>query len=148
MYPIDGEPDLKTIEFENIKRRGDVPSVVAYSYSDESGISYTERFMTVKKVDDAQLSAFKQSAELKSDTEIINVVTTCITEGINTKTKLAFAVSERAGIGQGKAIKFIDKYTGADTVIHKWAYSVGPKGAKVFTVLATPASYSEMPIAV
>ena len=147
MYPIDGEPDLKTIEFENIKRRGDVPSVVAYSYSDESGISYTERFLTVQQVDDAQLNAFKLTAELKSDTEIINVVTTCITEGINTKTKLAFAVSERAGIGQGKAIKFIDKYTGEDTAIHKWAYSVGQKGAKSFTVLATPASYSETPIA-
>ena len=148
MYPIDGEPNLKTIEFENIKRRGDVPSVVAYSYSDESSISYTERFMSVQKVEDAQLNAFKQTAELKSDAEVISIVTTCIKEGINTKTKLAFAVSERASIGQDKASKFIDKYSGTDAAIHKWGFSGGERGTKSYTLtIAAVANDPKMPIA-
>ena len=136
MYPIDGEANLKTIEFENIKRRGDVPSFVAYSYSNESGISYTERFMSVQKVDEAQLDSLRHAAKLKSDAEIIDLVTACITKGVNTKTKLAFEVAELACIGRGSAIKLIDKYTGTDAAIHKWAYSVGDRGVKSFTVIA------------
>lgn len=142
MYPIDGEPDLKTIEFENIKRRGDVPSVVAYSYNNESGISYTERFMSVQKVDESQLNSYKLAAKVKSDAEVIGFVSACITEGISTKTKLAFAVAERAGIGRGTVIKLIDKYTGTDATIHKWAYSVGDRGTKSFTVLTSVTSTS------
>ena len=61
-------------------------------------------------------------------------------EGINTKTKLAFAVAELAGIGRGKVIKIIDRYTGTDTAIHKWAYLVGERGAKSYTLITKPTS--------
>lgn len=136
MYPINTEANLKTIEFENIKRRGDVPSFVAYSYSNESGISYTERFMSVQKIHDAQLGSLKQDAKAKSDSEIIGLVIACIKKGVTTKTKLAFEVAELACIGRSSVIKLIDKYTGTDAAIHKWAYSVGNRGVKLFTVIA------------
>ena len=33
------------------------------------------------------------------------------------------------------AIKVIEKYTGSDATTHKWSFSVGDRGAKIFTVL-------------
>ena len=139
----------KTVCFDNNKSRGNVAQSAAYSYSNKSAISYTERLMSVEAIDQTQLNTIRRDEEVKSDAEVIGVVIACITEGINTKTKLAFAVAERTATGRGTVIKLIDKYTGTDAAIHKWNFAPpAARGAKVFTVLATPASDSERPIAV
>jgi len=135
MYPINDDPKLKTVEFENIKRRGDVAGIAAYSYCNESGISYTERLSTVQFVDESQRSALNLAEVIKSDVEVIDVVISCISDGINKKMKLADTVSERSGISKRNAIKVIEKYTGSDAATHKWSFSVGDRGAKIFTVL-------------
>lgn len=139
--PVKSQADsgIKIVEFENIKRRGNVIQNVGYNYCIKPDISYSQLLASVQQIDDAQLLPLKQAAEIQSDAEIIFVVIACINEGINTKMKLASAVSQRTGISRQSAINIIEKYTGTDPTLHRWCFSVHERGAKVFSVLNTAA---------
>lgn len=135
--PVKSQADsgIKIVEFENIKRRGNVIQNVGYNYCIKPDISYSQLLASVQQIDEAQLLPLKQAAEIQSDAEIISAVITCINEGINTKMKLASAVSKRVGISRQSATNIIEKYTGVDPVIHKWSYLLRERGAMVFSVL-------------
>lgn len=129
------DSDIKVVEFENIKCRGNVIQNVGYSYCNKSDISYSQLFASVQMIEDTQLFPLKQASDLQSDMEIISTVVACIKEGINSKMKLAAAVSSRTRISRASAIQVIEKYNGDDPTIHKWTFSVRERGAKVYTVL-------------
>ena len=44
-------------------------------------------------------------------------------------------VSASIGLGRHKVIAVIDKYTGNDPLAHRWFFTVGPRGMKVFALL-------------
>lgn len=134
----------KVVEFVNIKRRGNVAQNAAYGYTVESGISYNEILLSVRPVDPMQLAPMKQAEQLKSDAEVIAAVKVCILEGINTKMKLAEAAAAKAGISKRSALMLVEKYAGSDPAVHRWKYSVGERGAKIFEVLE-PASPTPKP---
>lgn len=125
----------KVVLLENRKRRGNVPDSVAYSYSTEPGISYTELVSSVKPVDQDQVDAFQKAEVLKSDAEVITAVVAAIQSGTNTKMLLADAVAECAGISKRQAIKVIERYTGNDPTMHRWDFTVQERGAKVYELL-------------
>lgn len=125
----------KVVEFENIKRRGNVVQTAAYSYTLEPGISYEEILLSVSPVDPLQLVPLKQAEAIKSDVEVIEAALASIRDGINTKMRLADSVADRAKISKRSALKLIDKYTGSDPTIHRWTFSVHERGAKVFCIL-------------
>lgn len=135
----------KVVEFSNIKRRGNVALTEAYSYAQESNISYYERLLSVHKVDPDQLESTKHEAETKTDAEVITVITGCVINGITTKMELAAHAAERAKISKRCAIKIIEKYTGNDSAVHLWSFDVRERGAKVFKLLERPAEQSPTP---
>lgn len=128
----------KIVEFENRKRRGDVPRSTAFRYSAEAGISYHELLASVEEVDAATLDEFKVIDAIKSDAELIDAVTACIRAGIKSKMLMADAVAESAGISKRIAIRIIERYSGDDPVVHRWNFKVRERGAKVFELLDTP----------
>jgi hypothetical protein len=132
---IDADAETKTIQFENIKSRGSVARQVAYRYSISEGLSYRDLFDSVKPVDDTEVSSLKQTVELESDTGLIDVVTACIREGINTKMRLAEAASERSGASKRAVLRLIDKYSGGDPDKHLWNFQVHERGAKKYCLL-------------
>lgn len=126
----------KVVEFENIKRRGNVVLNAAYGYASETGISYNELLLTVRPVDiEAELPAMKHAEQLKSDAEVIGAIVECIKEGINTKMLLADAAAATVGISKRLALRVIEKYTGSDRSTHRWNFAVAARGAKVFQIL-------------
>ena len=137
---ISSEDGCRVVQFENIKRRGNVALTAAYSYTIEQDVSYNEILLTVQPISDAEVAPIKQAAAFKSDGEVIAAVTSCLNDGINTKMKLADAVSERAGISKRSALNVIEKYTGNDPVLHRWEFAVRERGAKVFVLLDQPIS--------
>ncbi len=137
MSQVQATNNEKVVLLENRKRRGNVPDSVAYSYSTEPGISYTELVSSVKAVDQDQLDAFQKAEVLKSDAEVIAAAVSAIQAGTNTKMLLADAVAERAGISKRQAIKVIERYTGNDPTLHRWTFVVKERGAKVFELLDT-----------
>jgi len=131
----DDKTQIATVEFENIKRRGNVASQVAFSYSVDPKISYEERLASVELVDQERLHKIKIAESINSDKELIEVTTTCITEGINTKMRLRNAISERTGISHRKALQLIEKYVGANIDKHKWCYTVHEHNKHVYQLL-------------
>lgn len=135
----------KVVEFENKKRRGNVPQTAAFTYSNESGLSYHELLASVKEVDASKLDEFKQIEVQQSDAELVSIVQVQITEGVTSKMRLADAVAECAGVSKRVAIKIIERYTGDDPVLHRWQFSVQERGAKVYSLISTstPSTNSE-----
>ena len=139
----DAETNTKIVEFENRKRRGNVVNRVSYSFSIEDGLSYQELLASVCLVDELELVAVKQAEAIKSDTDIISAVIACINDGINTKLRLRDAVSDRIGCSKRGAIRIFEKYCGSDTDKHRWTYTVGERGAQVFSLLTHDSAISD-----
>ena len=137
LHVIAEQPDthLKVVEFNNIKRRGDVAETAAYSYSTERGLTYNELLTSVQEVDPDQLEPLKQAAELENAAPVIAAVEACIAAGVTTKMKMADAASKSAGVSNRIALQVIDKYTGEDASVHRWMYVSGARGSHVFSLL-------------
>ena len=132
------DTSLKVVEFTNIKRRGDVALIAAYSYAQERGLSYDELLSSVQELDPDELKPIKQAAELRSDAPVIAAIEACIGEGVNSKMKIVDAAANRAGVATRQALKVLEKYTGNDPGMHRWQFAVRERGANVFNLLASP----------
>jgi len=133
--PVSDQDGRKVVEFDNFKRRGNVVQKAAYSYCVENGIPYSDIFLSVQVVDQNQLGHLKHEEAIRSDSEVIATVAACIEEGVNTKMKLAAATAERSKISKRNALQIIEKYTGEDPITHRWSFSVGGHGAKLYVLL-------------
>lgn len=129
------DSDSKVVVFDNIKRRGDVDTKVAYKYANTVSASYPELVGSVETVDVDAVESFKAIAAQKLDSEVISIVIEHISSGIDTKMKLAKEVSKSAGISTRAAIRLIEKYTGADPAIHRWDYELKGHGAQQYTLI-------------
>ena len=133
--PLEGKPGEKFVEFTRLKGRGGGVQSVAYAYAAEDHVSYAERLASVRLVEQADLDGIKRIEEERSDAEIVAVVVTCITEGVNAKMALRNAVSERANISRRAATKIIERYTGDEPGQHHWSFARVAHGKMIYTLL-------------
>ncbi len=126
----------RVVEFENIKRRGDVCRRAVYGYSAADGISYEALMASVREIDDCECADIERAAERRADTDLIEVARDCIKSGINTRMALAATIAQKTDCSKRKAFKLLDKYTGADPQQHFWAFEVKARGAKTYRLLS------------
>ena len=131
---IDDNTQIVTVEFENIKRRGDVADRIGFMFSVDPSISYEERLASVEPVDEDKLEKIKMAESLSTDIELITVTTNCIEEDFNTKMRLRDEISRRTGISKRKAVQLIESYEGTDPSKHKWSFTMQEHGRKVYSV--------------
>ena len=129
------DPQLKVVEFDNIKRRGNVCLRAAYGFSNVPGLSYFDLLQSVRPLDDAEVTSMYQSAAINADAEVIEAICACIREGIVTKMQLADAATARSDVSRRSVLKIIDRYTGNDPLVHLWNYAVGDRGAKTYRII-------------
>lgn len=129
--------DLRIIELENTKKRGDVARKAAYQYCTAEGQSYKQLVKSVKEVDPDNLDHLRQDAELETsgDKTLIELVKGYIAQGINTKTALIDKLALQDDVSKRRAREVIEKYTGTDPIRHYWNFKVGKKGTKTFSIL-------------
>jgi hypothetical protein len=132
---VSTEKNVKVVEFENIKRRGNVLNNVSYRYTIEDGSSYEDILFSVEKVGDNDLNAIKQTESVKADAELIDAVKVTINEGINTKEELVKLTAKKVGISRSRMKLLLEKYTGKDPVLHRWTVNIGVRGANIFSLL-------------
>jgi hypothetical protein len=138
LAPLDirtGDGD-RVVQFQSIKRRGDNVDE-AFAYAEGGTASYDELIASVRRVDPDNLDRFVVEAEKRTDEPVIDIVIACVTEGVVQKMVLAQEVARRAKISTRAAIKVIERYQGDDPAQHRWAYSVGERGAKLYRLFAT-----------
>ncbi len=126
----------KVVQFLSIKRRGDNVDE-AFAYAEGGTASYDELMASVRRVDPDKLDHFVVEAEERSDEPVIEVVIGCIAKGVVQKMALADAVGRQAKISNRAAIKVIERYQGDDPTQHRWTYSVGERGAKLYRLFPT-----------
>ena len=125
----------KVVEFENIKRRGNVADQAAYCYSTRRDIGYAGLLLSVRPVDLELVEPLRQAEQIRSDAELITVATTCINDGIASKMLLAKAISERSSVSRSTAIKLVERYTGDDPAKHRWQARRGAHGKLAYELL-------------
>lgn len=140
-----GPAGEKVVVFRNIKRRGNVALEAAYSYRAEPDLPYLEVLLSVREFDEKDLRPLRVADEMRSQAELIDAVASCIRDGVRMKMQLAAEVARRAGISRGKALALIERYTGDDPALHRWRFTVGARGAKVYELLAPDAAADGQP---
>lgn len=138
---ISDQDGCKVVEFTNIKRRGDVVASAWYRYSTEK-LTYAARLQSVQAVQVDDVLSLKQEAALASESPVIDAITSCIREGIQTKMVIAKEVANRCRCSRKQAIQVLEKHTGDDPTAHRWHYEVRARGAQFF-VLNTPPNHGD-----
>jgi hypothetical protein len=138
LQTLDEANDVRTIEFSNIKARGNVTNTATYQYSIAPNHGYREKLASVTHVKPLEVAALKETieADKSGDTALIEIVKACISKGVNTKTTLCDEVAERGNVGKRRAAELIEKYTGTDPIRHHWNYKVGNRGVQTFSLLS------------
>jgi AAA domain len=127
--------DKKVVQFENIKRRGNVALTATYTYSIASNQTYDQLLASVEEIAEVQFLSLDSNMDIIAEKAIIHAIVDLIGSGTNTKMALADAAAARAGISKRKATQVLEKYTGTDPAFSKWTFAVKDRGAKVYALL-------------
>jgi hypothetical protein len=131
------EGNTRTVEFTNIKNRGDVARKAVYQYSIAEGLTYEQLLESVVEVDPQSLDELRNDVALEAsgDKLLIELVRGFIASGIIMKTPLVKELAKQDGVSNGRARKLIETYTGSDPVQHRWNHTVGQHGKYTYSVL-------------
>lgn len=132
---VQPEPGWKVVEFENIKRRGNVEASVTYRYRNEPGTSYDAMLLSVKEEDYSTVLQLKETAEIQSEMPIVDALRDAIAEGISTKMKLIKSVAKTIALSERIVGAILEKYAGTDSAKHYWQFVVGARGAKSYALI-------------
>lgn len=125
----------KVVEFENLKRRGDVDARAVFSYTVREKISYEERLASVCKLDASGFLPVDQLIDTEREKAVIDAITTRISQGDVQKMQLARDVAASTGLGRHKVVRIIDQYTGSDRGLHRWTFVRGNRSTKNYRLL-------------
>jgi len=134
----DGDSHEQMVEFTNRKRRGNSPDRVTYAYANDASISYDERLVSVRLVDDNEYAGVAARAREVSDADAIEAITASIAAGFVKKMELASEAARRSGLSKRAILRKIERYTGTDPQQHKWTFQRKNHGSKVHALIEQP----------
>lgn len=135
-YTLDQTDDaggIKTVLFENIKKRGDCSQEVGFSYTTAAGQSYLEYLYSIVCLDPEQ-AAFAKAAmdaaeKLLDDQAVIDAVIDALNTGDMLKTALVNAV-QSAGHSKKRINEVLPAYVGT-----KWVLVAGGKNSHLYSLI-------------
>ncbi len=130
-----GDKSRKLVNFENIKKRGNAPDRVVYSYSTAADVKYRELVDSVASTDDKELEEARRSKQLELDEPHIGEVKRCIHEGKVIQGELIAEVCKRTRLSVNKALLLLNRYSGEDVNRCFWDFSRSLHGAKTYRLL-------------
>ena len=130
-------PHERVVQFDCLKRRGDVAQEAAYRYSISNGLAYADILKSVREVDGDELERIHGEADQEADAEVIAAIEDCIKEGLDSKQELKREVAKRARVGQHKVSAVIDRYSGPDPAKHRWDFQNFGHGRRAYQLHGT-----------
>ena len=132
-----------SVEYTNIKARGDVDSKLGFTYEKSPGQQYAALLDSVKRLDEYCLKEIKEKAsiqaELDEDAAISRTILALIKDGTVTKAKIIKEAHEIRGESTARVKKVLDKRTGPSYQLgHRWRQKTESHNRHVFAVLPTP----------
>tara|TARA_Y100001970_G_scaffold201555_1_gene245260 strand:- start:115 stop:2079 length:1965 start_codon:yes stop_codon:yes gene_type:complete len=132
------DPETKTVQFENIKQRGNVSRKLTFSYATQEGINYYDLLDSVTCLDERITKQREVEAKVKSDAELIDIICQNIRSGNVKRTELINAShKESKSFASRKEVeRVLDQYTG-DDYSHgdRWLLKIGDKNSHTYTLL-------------
>ncbi len=120
----------RTVEFTNIKSRGDVALTASYEYDRMEGATYQQLLDSVKPLNETELTQAQEARRLDElltrNSEAIEAITSCLLEGITLKTELIKEATERSTVSKAKIKIALANHTGAGQL---WSVEVRGKNA-------------------
>lgn len=137
---------VHTVEFNNIKARGDVDSTAAFTYTRSSGQEYSALLKTVQRISTSEAKTMRKKAEaseqLDQDDDVIQALTSSIRQGIVTKSELIQSAMADTAESRAKVKNGLERWTGDDYAKgHRWTYKAGDHNKFSYS-LTTPPSNS------
>jgi hypothetical protein len=141
-YMVEAVPSGKDeaerlIKLRKLKKRGNNPEEVAYSYSTAVDLSYAGILGSLRERSEADLECARVSAQRDQDAEVIETVEDCLREASLSKTDLlATAMRRLKYVGRNKIDEIIDRYTGDNAELHHWSYDKSDRGKRRYWLLS------------
>ena len=127
----------KLVQFQFRKRRG-CNSEEIYAYDDDPNLSYEVRLASVRLVDEEELATHVSQDRLRSDSDIIEEISTSLAGGSVQKMALVKDVAARMGTSRRAVMEVLERYTGTQAGNHLWTYEIGERGSKNYELLPPP----------
>lgn len=137
------EETTHTVEFTNIKSRGDVSSKVGFSYKKTIGQPYHDLLSTVKPINRKHLDNVREQAQAQSalddDASVIETVCQLIEGGTVTKDKIIKCAHDLTGESISRVRIVLEHRAGVEYARgHRWSVSKGANNRYIYAVLPTP----------
>lgn len=132
-----GSPE-RSIEFDNIKRRGDVAQNAAYGYSIEPGIKYADLVKSVRELGVEEAAERARQTQLQSDAAIIAAIEEVLLYGANGKMDLVAQAMKKVKASKHAITAIVERYTGDEYGVHRWSATTGAHGVIDYRVLKAP----------
>ncbi|MFL0798211.1 MAG: AAA family ATPase [Cellvibrionaceae bacterium] len=127
---------VQTVQFENIKQRGDVCSTAAFSYEIEQGAGYKALLDSVCRLTDQDMEEAKKKAgqdeQRQKDQEFIGSILKFVREGQHTKTDLVKLVDDEVGGGRRKIKQVLNRWEGKSADGGLWYIEKQGRNASVY----------------
>lgn len=126
----------RIVQFNNEKKRGDNPELVAYSYVDDAGISYAEKLVSVQAIDPNDMEEWAEPGQDVEESRVMTTLLHLIDDGFDGgRMALAKAAAAECGVSERRALSVLQRYTG--TVFGKayWTFRRGARGKQVYEIL-------------
>ena len=127
------------VNFKNIKRRGDLPSAVSFSY-ERVFSDWLAMFESVSRVPASDEERFRLAAEARREQEIhcqvIDAITNVIRDGCKGKSELLARAAEDTGESKTHIEKILNQFAGQKSTPGKlWRMRRGDRGVHIYELL-------------
>lgn len=134
---------VHTVEFRNIKMRGDVEPAAGFSYERRLGQSYLELLNSVNRIgseDVEKIKSFTETQEqLAEDSAVIDAVCSLIREGVGTKDRLVKKAKESTTASTRQIRDVLESRTGESYLLgDRWKVRKGAHNRHEYAVLEAP----------
>lgn len=136
---------VRTVKFENIKRRGGGVSEATYSYSSMEDDDYLARVLSVKETDGSSFNKEHSPASEWSDEDIIETLELAI-KHTKPPTKMALldCASTATKLSREKVRVVLERYTGDDPTEARWQFIRGAHGKMLYSLHTSPGETGRM----
>ncbi|QKI88963.1 hypothetical protein [Thiomicrorhabdus xiamenensis] len=144
---ISNQSGVKTVEFINIKSRGDVADRVSYTYTKQDGDDWMDIFNSIQCLDDETANKVKRKAKVEEqfeqDRDVVMVISQLLwngkkmkkTELINMAHKNCMESAD-CNASKKKVIEVLERYDGFDrNKKHQWMSVPSDDNASVYSLL-------------
>ncbi len=130
----------KLVQFRCFKARGDCADAAAYVFTAEKGVSYEDKLASVELIDANEVDEFQLIEAERSDAEVIDALTACIADGINTKMIMVKTAAARTNVSGRAVARVLTNYTGEDPQRHRWRFKRADRGAQLYELIDQPSN--------